>query len=439
MAPMNSLMKHAFFAAAFAATSLAVAQKPTGPKFEFDPAEQGGPQLLSAGFAEPPGNTLVTVSDIGQPTSHTLWSQKVLPSSGSNQGSFSLNMRPAAQDTFADIAVSTAPAPAAPIFRARTVLRPEGKPLISYQGKRDLAPPSDFAEYWKRAKRELDQVPLSATLTRVPEKDTATGLLYRVDLDTVRKTTIVCWYYVPRNTFDSAGKATRRCPAMLIAPGYGAEEPPIDRTSSGVITLSLNPRHHGPSKQYWKSPVEHMLYNIEDPENCYYKLAFLDCLRGAQFLFSRTEVDPKRVATEGGSQGGLFAIATAALEPRIACVCSNVTAFSAYPEGMLLAQTGHHVQFREKLAASPPDVAAKIRKTLSYMDGANMATLVHCPVQINMGGIDPVCPFVCGIVTYNKLPAGVAKEIHVIPGAKHEVPGPMRANNSNWYRRYLGL
>lgn len=324
------------------------------------------------------------------------------------------------------------------LFQWRGLIRPKGQTLVSYHGRKEMLPPPDFDEYWNHAKGQLAKVPLKPLVTRVPDKDTTTGMLFKVELPTVEETTIVCWYFVPRAAMTTEGKVLKHCPAILVAPGYGAEETPIDRTTSGVITLSVNPRSHGPSRAYWKSPVEHMMYNITNANQQYYKLAFLDCLRGAQFLFSREEVDHKRVATEGGSQGGLFAIATAALEPRIACVCSNVTAFSDYPDGFMLARIGHHVQFRE-LIESESSSATLIRKALSYVDGANMATRLKSPVQIIMGGQDPVCPYICGVVTYNRVPDGVQKEIHVIPDAKHEVNQAMRKLNAAWYDKWLKL
>lgn len=322
------------------------------------------------------------------------------------------------------------------MFLWRTLLRPKGETLISYTGRREMLPPRDFDEYWRKAKQELAAVPMEPRVKRVPDKDTSTGLLFRVELPSVENADIVCWYYVPRTALDESGKPLKKAPAVLLAPGYGGEEPPVDRTTSGVITLSVNPRSHGPSKRFWKSPVEHMLYNITDPKQFFYRLAFLDCLRAAQFLFSREEVDPRRVGTEGGSQGGLFAIATAALEPRIACVCSNVTAFSDYPDGMALARIGHHRQYRE-LTSDNSASATLIRTTLSYVDGANMATRVNCPVQICMTGQDPVCPYVCGIVVYNRLPRGIPRDFHVLPDFKHEVPPQMRALNAAWQQKWL--
>jgi len=337
-----------------------------------------------------------------------------------------------------EIAVSMSPSMTSPTFSWRTVAPRRGQQLIQYRGKKTFPPPDDFDTYWEEAKHELDKVPITPAIERVPDKDTSTGLLHKVTLPALGATKIVCWYYVPRKAYDNDGRIVAHFPAVIIMPGYGAEEPPVDRTSSGVITLSVNPRNHGPSRDYWKAPVEHLLWNIVEPEKFYYRYAFMDCLQAARFLFTRAEVDPKRVAAEGGSQGGLFALALGALEPRIACVVSNVTAFSAFGDGMLLAERGHHTQYG-KLLQDYPTSASRIRRSLAYIDGANLATRIRCPVQINMGGVDPVCNYVTGIVVYNSVPRGVPKEYNVLPMCAHAVPPEMRAWNQAWYRRWLKL
>ncbi|MCX7964258.1 MAG: acetylxylan esterase [Candidatus Sumerlaea chitinivorans] len=342
------------------------------------------------------------------------------------------------EPTHVEVTFTTAPNTQPPLFVWRTVAMPKGVPPIHYRGARGFERPADFDEFWMRAKKQLATVPMEPVIERVPDRDTSTGLLYKVTLRSVGDTKIVCWYFVPRDALDDQGQARRRCPAVIIMPGYGAEEPPIDRTTSGIATLSVNPRNHGPSRDYWKCPVEHLVWNIADPENFYYRLAFLDCLRAAEFLFERPEIDPKRVAAEGGSQGGLFALALAALEPRIACVCSNVTAFSAYADGIILGTLGHHKTYREILGRNDT-TATLVRKSLAYTDGANMATRVRCPVQISMAGIDPVCNYMQGIVVYNRIPKGVPKEYHVAPNVPHAVPPEMREWNARWYRRWLGV
>lgn len=400
--------------------------------FEVEPAVWKGQPAVRAENSSEPQALAAKFFDVGTSTPRLLEERPVAPTTST------LIAFPAVKsDTYGAVSLTTTSEAQTPLFEWRTLVRPEGKTLLSYEGKKELLPPPDFEAFWQKAKKELDAVALRPNVERQADRDTSTGLFYRVELPSVEETTIVCWMYVPKAAYGADGKVTAKFPAIQIAPGYGAEEPAVDRTTSGLITLSVNPRNHGPSREYWKSPVDHMLYNLTDPDHYYYKLAFLDCLRAAQFLFTREEVDKKRVATEGGSQGGLFAIATAALEPRIACVCSNVTAFSDYPDATRLATAGHHVTFRT-IFEEAQSTLPLVEKSLAYTDGANMATRVKCPLQVNMGGKDPVCPYVAGIVVLNR--AGTPdkeKEYHIVPGARHEVPPAMREWNAQWYRKWL--
>jgi cephalosporin-C deacetylase-like acetyl esterase len=402
-------------------------------KFWIEPALEKGGFAIDARTSEPE-TVFVSIRDIA-----TSPPRKLAETRHERSARFRIESpEPGNKARFVEVKVTTGAADAEPLFQWRTMVPRKGEKLMDYEGLPDLAPPPDFDAYWKRARAELAAVPMQPIVEPVPEKDTTTGLLFRVDLPAVEATTISCWYYVPRAAFDKDGRVVKRFPAVQIAPGYGAEEPPIDRTKDGFISLSVNPRNHGPSRDFWKSPVEHLAFNIGTPEKYYYRLAVMDVVRAAEFLFSRPEVDTGRVAAEGGSQGGYFAIAAAAFEPRFRCVASNVTAFSAYPEGMKLNLIGFATTFRKLLEDAPtPAERAAIAKSLAYTDGANLARLVKCPVQVNMGDRDPVCNFVCGIVVHNRLPKGTVREINVFPDCRHEVPEPMREATRRWYREHL--
>ncbi|MCX7625795.1 MAG: acetylxylan esterase [Candidatus Sumerlaeaceae bacterium] len=397
-----------------------------------DPAvRHGRPAVIATAETETTESVVITIRAIDGDSSRVLVEKSLHPT----HHPIRVEAPKVPHPTTVEFSVTTASL-ATPFFAWRTVALPKSTRLIDYRGRRNYPVPSDFDVYWKQAKADLAKVPLEPTIERVPDKDTSSGLLYKVILPSVGGTKIVCWYYVPRDAFDEQRRVRSTYPAVIIMPGYGAEEPPIDRTSSGIITLSVNPRHHGPSREFWKAPVEHMLWNIHDPDQFYYRYAFMDCLRAAEFLFARAEVDHSCVAAEGGSQGGLFALALGALEPRIACVVSNVTAFSAFDDGMLLSLRGHQLQYARLLQENPTS-ASTIRRSLAYIDGANLATRIRCPVQINMGDIDPVCNYVTGIVIYNQLPAGVPREYNVVANCGHAVPPPMRELNWAWFKRWL--
>jgi len=326
-----------------------------------------------------------------------------------------------------------------PLFSWRTIDRAPGHKLIEYKGSSEFLKPADFSEFWEKARAELKAVPENARVTRVPDKDSTTGLLYKVQLDSLENTTIVGWMYVPKAAYNdtqaSAPRVSTKFPAIIINPGYDHETPPIDKTAEGYITFSSNPRNHGPSMAYWKAPVEQFLYNIAVPDKYYYKLADLDCLRAAQFVLARPEVEKDRVACEGSSQGGYFALATAALEPRIHCAVVDLVAFSDYGDGFLLATIGHHTAIKKFLIDNASSSTA-IRRSLALTDGANLATMVKCPVEINMGGLDPVAPYVCGIAAYNRL-ASSHKEYHVDPSATHDKTTAISAWGDTWLRQWL--
>jgi cephalosporin-C deacetylase len=353
-------------------------------------------------------------------------------------GAAALELPAVGEDTFVRVTAWEGAAEGEPAFQWVTLLRPAGRSLYEFAGGRTNPPPADFDEFWDRARAELDTVPPNPTERELEWGHTATGKLFEVELDTIGGTRIVARYTIPRAAWDEEGNVIRQFPAVIVMPGYGAEQPPMDRTPDGYITMSVNPRNHGPSRRFWTAPTEHLMYGIESPETYYYRLAFMDCLRAAQYLFDRPEVDPARVAAEGGSQGGLFSIALGALEPRIAVVVSNVTAFSSFDETTTLNLRGGGYNIGRRLAESTPEQAAAIRRTLSYVDGANMATRLRAPLQVNMGGQDPVCHFLQGIALLHRLRPDVPRQFTIINDAKHEVPGATREANARWVHQWIG-
>jgi len=317
----------------------------------------------------------------------------------------------------------------------RAVYLPKGRAL-DYKGSPRLKRPDDFKTYWRKAKEKLARAPMDAKIEPVPEKNSATGRLYKVTLNSYWNLPIICWYFVPNDVDpmnpEAAGK---KYPAIQIMPGWGAEEPPVDRTDKGFITLSLNPKNHGPSKDFFKTPIEHHLWNIDIAEDYYYRAAYMDCVRGVDFLASRPEVDVRKIGAEGGSQGGAFALALGALDKRIACVCSNVPYITNFPDFILLSTLGSGSAFKKY--SEREDIGVAVRKTLSYIDIAILAPEIKAPTLVCVGAQDPVCPPLNGIVAINRIPNDVPKKLFIDPDAEHEVPETMRAENNAWYEKYL--
>ena len=447
------------------------APKPKSPwTFRLDPRENSTtePMVLTAAKSGAPDTANLEIHDLNplpSPSfppipSSPLWSNTgEVPSSAAAPAVLEIQRTEYTRCVEAEVTTSGLPG-AEKLLSFRTLVPGDGKALSAYDGSwardRSPKPPADFDAYWARARAELDAIPMNAAIVRVPDRDTSHGLMHRVEFDSLGGCRVVCWYIMPRAAAaDTSSAAVRaewrgRVPALATAPGAGAgygwrgpglphdEYVPADRSKAGFAALYINPRHHGPTKDNWKvAKGDFALDHLDDPEKCFYRGAYMDCVRAMEWLATRPEIDPARVGYEGSSQGGLFGLALAALQPRVKCVVSNVTAFTDFGDGATLALTGHHATFQRHLDKLDDAGRARDLRTMAYFDGANMATRAKCPVQINMGALDPVCPTACGAVAYNRLPAGIEREFHVSPSARHEVPADMHAWNDRWLARWL--
>jgi cephalosporin-C deacetylase len=152
-----------------------------------------------------------------------------------------------------------------------------------------------------------------------------------------------------------------------------------------------------------------------DKRTMYFYHTWTDALRLLQVAFQRTELDPARVAVEGGSQGGGAALAMAALEPRAALCMADVPSM-CWLEKRTFDRTGGAKNIAEFLR-DHPELVAQVCATLSYYDNINLAARIRCPVLVSCGMKDPVCPPDTIFAAYNKITA--EKEIVTYPFGEH--------------------
>lgn len=298
--------------------------------------------------------------------------------------------------------------------------------------------PTDFAQFWAKAKADLAKVPLDAKLTLLPDRCTETVNVYHLNLQnfreggTVRQYGILC---VP--------KKEGKYPALLRVPGAGIRPYAGDvRTAErGVITLeigihgiplTLDPAVYGDlgaglANQYWA-------HNLDNRDLYYYKRVFMGCVRANDFLVSLPQFDGQRLAVAGGSQGGALSIVTAAIDPRVKWAAPTYPAM-ADMVGYLKGRAGGwpHIFDKNNLHHH---TEAKI-KTAAYYDVVNFARTLKVPCIYSMGFNDETCPPTSMFAAYNSIAA--PKELKLYQETGHWTYPEENEAITNWLmERLLG-
>jgi cephalosporin-C deacetylase len=134
-----------------------------------------------------------------------------------------------------------------------------------------------------------------------------------------------------------------------------------------------------------------MTRGVEAPETYYYRRLFTDAVRAVDAARSLPSVDPARVAVLGHSQGGVTALAAAALLPDLAAVVAYVPFLCDVPAAITKADTEPFHEVAAYLACHRHREAAVLR-TLSYVDGVNFARRARVPARFSVALMDTIVP-----------------------------------------------
>ena len=294
----------------------------------------------------------------------------------------------------------------------------------------EILPPltreSDFKKFWDDSLAALAKVDPQYRLIHQPKLSAGPNEVYEVRMRSYGNVRVGGWYEVPKSKGPH--------PAIIRVPGYGGNMKPVNLFED-VIVFSFNPRGHGNSQDDIKGkPGNYWIRGLDEKEGYYYQGAYLDCVRAVDFLCSRKEADPKRIAVKGGSQGGGLSFSTAALDKRISLCIPHIPFLTNWE---LYFKTSHWPEMDRWIRAKDTRTWKSTLKTLSYFDTMNMAPRIECPVFMGVGLQDAICPPVTNFAVYNRL-KGKRKFI-VYPHAKHYVDKDFHALAFQWMRRHFGL
>jgi len=279
----------------------------------------------------------------------------------------------------------------------------------------------DFESFWKESLTALRQVDPQFELIHSPEKSSPSLKVYEVKMRSFGGTRIRGWYEVPNKEGPF--------PAALRLPGYGQNMRPVG-IFKDIALLSLNPRGHGNSQEDIKAvPKNYWIRGLDDKELYYYRGAYMDCVRGIDFICSREEINKKKIAVFGGSQGGGLSFATAALDQRVS-LCAPIVPFLANWKKYF--KTSDWPEMNEWIESKEERTWEKTLETLSYFDSMNLATRIQCPVFMGVGLQDPVCPPATNFAALNHTKG--QKKYQVYARANHSLGPTHQERVRDWIR-----
>jgi cephalosporin-C deacetylase len=280
-----------------------------------------------------------------------------------------------------------------------------------YQSK--MRKPADFEAFWQGIMRQAETIPLASEMVPEPLRTSDDIEVFQVFYDSLDQVRIAAWYCCP-------SRRAERSPAILFLPGYQMDPPiPKEWARKGYIALSVAPRGKLRSMRQFNPGYPNLLtHNIVDRHTYAYRGFYVDAWRGIDFLLSRPEVDPTRIGVTGTSQGGGLTICTAAMRPEVRAAAAGAPYLCGFLDAIELTHTYPYEEINDYLRQYPASRPA-VEDTLAYFDGINFADQITCPIIVNIGLQDNVCPPETGYALFNRIGA-TDKRLYTYDGHGHD-------------------
>jgi cephalosporin-C deacetylase len=296
--------------------------------------------------------------------------------------------------------------------------------LHTYQPAR--SEPADFDAFWKKTLEEARKQPLNAKFVAYDAGLTLVDL-YDVTFAGYGGQAVKGWYIRP-------AKVTQALPCVVEFLGYGNGRNNAHDwllwANAGYAHFVMDTRGQGSVWSRGDTPdlpdganpffPGFMTQGVQSPQTYYYRRVFTDAVRAVEVVRSRSDVDGKRIAVTGGSQGGGIAIATAGLVNDVTLCMPDVPFLCHFRAAVGKTDAFPYQEIVKFLAAHRGD-QERVFATLDYFDGVNFAVRINATCLFSTALMDTICPPSTVFAAYNHVTA--PKHIEVYEFNEHEGGG----------------
>ena len=272
--------------------------------------------------------------------------------------------------------------------------------------------PDDFDEFWSDVVTQVERLDLDPEAVPDPLRSSDEIEVFQTFFTSIDDVRIAGWYCLPR---DRQGPL----PAVLVVPGYQSDPGiPKEWARRGYAALSVAPRGKLRSNSQFNPGYPGLLtYGIIDRNIYSYRGFYVDAWRAVDFLLSRDEIDGSRIGVTGSSQGGGLTLCTAAMRDEIVAAAAGCPYLTGFMDSIELTNTYPYEEINDYLRLHP-DSRELVEQTVSYFDCINFADSISCPIIVNIGLQDNVCPPETGYALFHRI-ASEDKRLYAYDGQGH--------------------
>jgi len=255
----------------------------------------------------------------------------------------------------------------------------------------------DFEKFWRDTLDKYLVSDLAAKLIKIDSPITAFET-FDVTILGYNGDPIKGWFIQPKNATD--------LPCVVMYDGYGGGRGLLNEwlfwPSAGYAILVMDTRGQGasgwrvgdtPDGNYPRASQTpgFMTAGILDRADYYYRRVFTDAVAFVRAATKLPRVNPARIITAGGSQGGGIALAATSLSDDVFATMPDVPFLCHFEHAVNVTDAFPYQEIVQYCKTHRLEVD-RVFETLSYFDCMNLVTMAKAPALISVGLHDPVCP-----------------------------------------------